>query len=551
MAVLVIRREAGGPEWSILPVAEIIPAGEVREGGRYLFELRDHDDAARTDLLIDGLPADALRCRNPRTARWRWEPGFHAGVVDLALAGPGGPPTRVELTTDPDRRKLTREDFDAMVRELLRDTAALFAASSFRRGLASRAGGPLPPLARLEFLVSRADEVAETVAAIARRNRKGLRQTEVAVPLHRARGIAGPELLRSFRSGRIRREDVVPTRLPPGLRGMLPAEVRLRSSRPTADIPEHRQIKACLVRWSRWLANVADRLEKAGRRGDGPAASTALARGARRASCRLSAEIASPFMAEVGESRARPGPSALFRRDPTYRRFHRLRQDMELGLSPLFGDFLQMSLARTHDLYELWCFLRLLAAAHREFGTDGDGIDTLFETVSRDGVTLTTGSVSVALGDGRRLSFQRRYREWWREPAREGSVSHVMVPDIVLETPGRAGDGRSVVTVLDAKYRIRSGVTEAIGSAHVYRDALVRDVDGEDAGRLVAGAYLLAPTEPRSAEGFENLPMPDRLFDPGYRARFGIGAFGLRPGMGDAEVRSCLLNIIELGMEGG
>ena len=60
--------------------------------------------------------------------------------------------------------------------------------------------------------------------------------------------------------------------------------------------------------------------------------------------------------------------SALFRRDPAYRRFYRLWQDMNLGLAAVFGDFLQMPLARTYDLYELWCFLRLARAAAEEYG---------------------------------------------------------------------------------------------------------------------------------------------------------------------------------------
>ena len=59
-------------------------------------------------------------------------------------------------------------DFDAMVREVLEDTFALFSLSAFRKGIARQPGNRPPPLARLEFLRSRAEAIVATVAAIAR-----------------------------------------------------------------------------------------------------------------------------------------------------------------------------------------------------------------------------------------------------------------------------------------------------------------------------------------------------------------------------------------------
>jgi hypothetical protein len=45
--------------------------------------------------------------------------------------------------------------------------------------------------------------------------------------------------------------------------------------------------------------------------------------------------------------------SAVFRNDPAYRRFFRLWQEMNLGLAAIFGNFLNMPLARTFELYKL------------------------------------------------------------------------------------------------------------------------------------------------------------------------------------------------------
>jgi hypothetical protein len=52
---------------------------------------------------------------------------------------------------------------------------------------------------------------------------------------------------------------------------------------------------------------------------------------------------------------------------------------MSLGIANVFGDFLQMPLARTFDLYELWVFLRLLRAAAARHGANGDELEELFQ----------------------------------------------------------------------------------------------------------------------------------------------------------------------------
>src|SRR5262249_28472811 len=158
---------------------------------------------------------EALRAKSATESRWRWSPGFHAGTVEAQLRLPGSGTRRFEFITDPDLRKLTRYDFDVMLRDILEDTFALFALSGFRRGVARGFGGWRPGIARLEFLRSRVDELEEAAREIARRPRRILEAEEAPVMYHRAVRATGPEILRSFRSGRIRREARKPPRLPP------------------------------------------------------------------------------------------------------------------------------------------------------------------------------------------------------------------------------------------------------------------------------------------------------------------------------------------------
>ena len=187
MAVLTIRDERTGQLWTVWPEPEAIPAGAVRETGSYLFELREADEAVAADLLIDDELLEALRSKDPTESQWRWAPGFHAGTVEAELHMPGSGTWRFEIVTDPDLRKLTRGDFDEMVREILEDTFALFALSGFRKSIARGAGGRPPAIARLEFLRSRVDELESAAKAIARSPRRMLAAEEAAVSYHRGR----------------------------------------------------------------------------------------------------------------------------------------------------------------------------------------------------------------------------------------------------------------------------------------------------------------------------------------------------------------------------
>jgi hypothetical protein len=262
VAILTLRGETEGASWQVWPNPDAVAPGAIHETGAYFFELRESPEAATADLLIDDRRLEALRAPRPDAAIWRWSPGFHAGTIEAELRLQGQPPQRFEFVTDPDRRKLTRADFDAMVREILEDTFALFSLSGFRTGVARGSGTRPPAIARLEFLRSRIDELEKVVADIARNPRRRLSAKETILPYHRAGRATGPEILRSFRSGRVVCETSSPPRLPEALKGFLPLNLRVAQRRSSLDIAEHRQMGACLRSWATWLAAVADILNR-------------------------------------------------------------------------------------------------------------------------------------------------------------------------------------------------------------------------------------------------------------------------------------------------
>ena len=543
--LLRLRDEASGSAWRIWPDPEVPPPGAVRELGSYLFEL-EHAGAAAAELLVDGVPLEALRSRSPNDARWRWAPGFHAGTVEAEIRVPGVARRHFEFTTDPDVKKLTREHFDGMVREILEDSFALFSLSGFRKSVAHGVGVRPPAIARLEFIRTRVDELERIITSIAHNPRRRLVAEDLVLPYHRAVRASGPEIIRSLRSGPVLRETGAGGRLPSPLRGCLPASIRTRTKLNTTDIPEHRQMGACLRGWSSWLSAAGEQLGRS--RGE----DNELRQGidiwvtrCRQLSRRMLVMASDPMFLH-GEP-AQPGLTLtpVFRSDPRYRGFHRIWQDMNRGIAAVFGDFLNMPLARTWELYELWCFIRLLRAALVQFGTDGFDVSTLFRRDAAGGMTLAAGSAVVPVGGGWKLCFQRRYSEFWVEGDGRGSFSRTMTPDIVATCPAPEPGHEDLLIVLDAKYRIDDGLNDALSSLHTYRDALVRESGSGKVEGIVSAAYMLTPhVSTTIAAAYRDELMPGRLFRPDYRAAFCFGALTLTPGLSIAAIGSLLDELV-------
>lgn len=234
--------------------------------------------------------------------------------------------------------------------------------------------------------------------------------------------------------------------------------------------------------------------------------------------------------------------SPLFRRDPKYRRFYKVWREMNLGIAGIFGEFLQMPLSRTFDLYELWCFLRVLRALCDQTTSPPPNLSALF-TESDNRITIATGSVSVSVRPGVSLSFQRCYPEYWNSQDGIGSLSRPMIPDIVLKL-GTIKDGEKTI-IFDAKYRIDSGVSESMASLHMYRDALVQRNDLGQTNRFVDGAFILCPTDSRPLAQRNPQGRTEHFFESSYRRTHKLGAVSVRPGTPFLQIKETILSVID------
>lgn len=534
----------------IWPEPSPLPQGFIQENGSYFFELSGIEDVFSAEMSIDDIPLEALRPRDKTTALWKWCPGFHAGSVEASISYDNKGISRLELITDPDLRKLSRDEFDIMVQEILEDTFALFSLSSFKTGIARGHNGQVPPIARLEFLYSRHSQLVGIIKAINRNPRRVLRRKEQTQPYYKASGATGPEILKSFRNGNVRKESGGKPRLPENLKGFLPAQITRGVTRSALDIREHREIKACLKYWAFWLKNISEVLRESKSKksiGDPEAVQvcTIWARRTNLMSKSLYELLQLPLFREIPDITTRPQISSIYRSVPAYRKFFQIYRDFNLGLANIFGDFLQMPLARTFDLYELWCFLRLLRVAQQNIGVKSTELSRLFSHSPGSGnVTIETEAVSIPLENGFSLAFQRRYKEFWIEESGTGSFSRHMIPDITLLAPSNNAEGKLIV--LDAKYRIDKNLNSALASIHMYRDALVSTDDQDNLAGAVNAAYLLSPHIPDIAgPEWKNTTMPGRLFHPGYRDTFRFGAATLNPGMSLSQIWKTLQTILK------
>jgi predicted component of viral defense system (DUF524 family) len=526
----------------IWPRSEALVAGFIQETREYVLELRDAEDPDSWDLLFNDVPLSPLRSQGNRIARWLWKTDFYAGGMDFELRTHGRLAARGELVIDPATLKLTRSDFAAMVSELLENTLALFSLSGARTGVSASRGQRTLPIARLEFLRARIEDLESVVKAIASRPSRKLTRSSRLVHITQCRNVDCRQLPRRMASA----STHLAAPIYRNIAGVGPSHLPVSEKHESVDLPENRAIKAALRSWQAWLTCFAQAISSV--RYSDASQQEARSRVARARQCsqlamRLESILNGDPWRDVSDTFVAVTASAVFRRHPDYNRFYQIYADMNRGIGQVTGDFLHLPLARTFDLYELWVFVRVVKAFAVVLGYDGTDLQRIFDSRS-----LSTGDIrlaekpSVRLSQHLSLCFKREFREYWRSVDGCGSFSRTMIPDIsvVRTTSSKETDG---VVVLDAKYRVEAGLNEALASLHMYRDAIVIDGDGRRRG-AVLGAYLVTPHVGTCEEGWRETNMPNRLFHPAYRSEFRLGAVTLRPAVSDDEVARLLKTVL-------
>lgn len=208
------------------------------------------------------------------------------------------------------------------------------------------------------------------------------------------------------------------------------------------------------------------------------------------------------FLREVDDYRATQSMSLVFEMAPGYRELYKYYLMMQRGLS-VHGDVFRMSHKDTAQLYEYWCFIKLVTLMKRNYRLASSDIIQVDHT----GVTI-----SLVKGKKSEVKFMNpRTGEMITlayNPGEQNTQTVNQKPDNVL-TLEKMGSSVPYKYIFDAKYRIENNPSDPfypdtrpgpkvgdINTMHRYRDSIVYESDTPSRfmfEKTMFGAYVLFP----------------------------------------------------------
>jgi len=521
-----------GRRYRLLPEpAPDLPADLIAENQTYrlcLAGFSPEDNVAGCRLLLGDVNQGAGRYERKNELSWRWDVRDYVGEVTVGLERANGTPlcSVQEILVDPHRHKLTREQFAAMIADINTEATIAYSLSPATQRIELGQHRQCLGLAQMEYIRQQIEPLRRVVEAIARRPRRILKREDACVELSRIRAADD----RSLSWLLAHPDELTPVNLPnvPAgaqvlhrqMAGHLPTRIQTTRRLVSHDVYENRLLKHFLRRLNRVLRRTQARLaetEQDSNRVDEPVRRLARRRlgelkGYRHIVYNL---LDLDFLQEVGPLRRfRPVTQAL-RRDPFYARFYTLYRQFERAITPFDGAPFRLSLEKTWQLYEYWCFFQVISALRTLVG-DGLEFDARSLLQSHaDRVSLALPKAEVQINKRLKVFFQKSYEYYSKRKV--GTYSHKMRPDISIEVDD--GDGHvERVILLDPKYRVsKPSINQAMDDLHRYKDAIV----GPEGQHLVTTALVLCPDAERAKPLY---------FQGDYIRAHGLGAIALRPG---------------------
>jgi hypothetical protein len=471
-----------------------VPKGLIAENRRLEFTVEADGKPldASCDLLLNDVPAPRLPKRGE--AAFLFETEFYAGDIRIAVVRDGTVLFSTEIEVDPDAAKLTREEYATMVAETARATLALYRLGAVTMPAAASAGGDRSDIVTLELFRTNIEKFERAVLRIASSPLRTLASTSSDVAALRARRVDDRAISAALRSPRSRPALAAERAAAPGLVRALGGRwaPRLLQTRreETLVLYENRAI-AGFLRWLRSaLASIAQRLSE-GAAVELPSGTAQLwtERIAKWRARIAKLERRSFFAELIPEHSLRA--TSVFRLHPDYAAAFAAMTRMRTGLGPAATALPNVPVDRTYRLYELWCYVGLLAAAAAAFPTARPRVADILRgciTPGALGTMLAQGHAgAIRLEEDLVLTYQHRISP---TPLSDGARTPLVeaIPDVVLSRTGP--DGRCIgMAILDPKYRAGSSLNKGIQDVHAYRDAIV----GADGERLVRAAVVMAP----------------------------------------------------------
>lgn len=479
-----------------------MPAGFISEQRNYAIELKLDANSVPLDweLSVNDRPLE--RVFKGGRDQFRFSTEFFAGEVRLTLTGAGRIWFDVQLIVEPDRYKLTRADYAAMIADIRRSTIALYRIGNVTLPAPTAASARRTTLITLELVRMHLTQFEAAVERLTRRPARLLTASERRVDLLKARNIDDRGLSRALRSKSMRgatiAEGLAAPRLVGALKGNWIPQIVETTRTEVADLYEHRAI----LGFMRWLDTVLFGVLKHADDGAAIAASQVLRRRVEGWRLRLARLMRRELFRGL-----LPDPAlratTRFRMNPDYASAFSAMSAIRAGLGDGQGLAPAVPIDRTFALYEMWCYIGILHAAAASQPAAAPEVAKLLQGLddpSRLGVVLASGALSVIdLGSKRSLTYQRHFSP--KADAEEVRTHHLdAIPDITVSARNEHGVCRALA-IFDPKYRVGPSLLDGLRDLHVYRDAIV----GKD-GPLIRLAVAISPDAGKLAIDPDALP---------------------------------------------
>ncbi len=522
-------------------VHEPLPAGVFKEAGKYTICLEDNSatDILPEDysLMVSGVPASLFathKNNDDLCLTWIWEPEFFSGQFypEIYYQGkriwPEANRSKA-IIVNADQAKLSEEQFCSMVEDVSR--IAFLLSPAYKQASLGHSSQRLS-VAQLEMMTLYLKDILRTVERIAQNPKKKLLRIRQEVPVYKVRQTDEETLLRMVTHtsdwSKINDVELLPglSEMAARMNGHLIEKVSEVTNRISYNTYENAFVKGFLLKLLRLTYQLDEQLAFLETNhikiNDPIRYQVAANRRQQITSYRKSiqSKLNMPFLREVDSLTTVGKVTVTMEKDPDYRRLYTYYRKFLMNITPLGGECLDISIERTYQLYEYWCYLKLIELLVKRYGKSGFNGQEVFNTSEEDGglsLKLIHGKQSmVKVNDRIKIYFQRQYDYYNRFGY--GSYSGQMKPDIVIEQIDDEGLLRT--TILDPKYRVvHNGIREAIVKMHAYKDAIV----DKDMNRIVQKAYILVPNMPTEAGD-------SKYVEEEYKMDHGLGIFVVSPG---------------------
>ncbi|MCH8491253.1 MAG: hypothetical protein LAT81_15190, partial [Oceanicaulis sp.] len=411
-------------------------------------------------FLVDDEP---LAMSGERT--WRWVPGFFAGLVAAELRKAGQPIAAYRLEISPHPDKLALPLYRKMLDDLIVIEPMLVLGTEPATDKLGALGSARDPWLEFRRLRMHAPSLLAALQQLTKRPIRNVRSSRQIAPLRAARRID----VQTVRSA-----AMIGTLAPLVSNGELNTQSSTQKE-PNYDLPwfeEHwdgpanRCITAMLLAVQRRTLELLTKLTDQISKSEVSQTRTGLAaRWPARLDFlkKLAHDLKLLARDEPFRSVTRPEVSAAglnaVSAHPVYSRVYRCAwHAIRPGLQHLDASE-SIWLCPTWEIYERWCFARVVAQLRCLMGTAGQ-----IEWGNARCVWKGKSETGVRVNAHCQLPFRST------ETSKFRSISRERRPDIVVTA--ELGDKRRYM-ILDAKYRqSRQGVLEAMASAHIYNDSL-------------------------------------------------------------------------------